>query len=57
MDRMFREIDRDRRRFFSVAALTLAAAQFGLVRPASAQSKAAGQSASNARGVLSGLLD
>ncbi|SRR5258706_4811338 len=51
MDRMYREIDRNRRRFLSAAALTLAAAQFGLVRPASAQSKAAGQSASNAGGI------
>jgi haloacetate dehalogenase len=55
MDRMQREIDRNRRRFLSVAALTLAAAQFGLVRPASAQSKAAGQSASNARGFFPGF--
>ena len=50
MDRMFREIDRNRRRFFSVAALTLAAAQFGRVRRASAQSKTAGLPASNAGG-------
>ena len=55
MDRMFREIDRNRRRFLSVAALSLAAAQFGLVRPASAQSKAAGQSAPNARGFFPGF--
>jgi haloacetate dehalogenase len=55
MDRMHREIDRNRRRFLSVAALTLAAAQFGLVRPASAQSKAAGQSASNAGGFFPGF--
>jgi haloacetate dehalogenase len=55
MYRMHREIDRNRRRFLSVAALTLAAAQFGLVRPASAQSKAAGRSASNARGFFPGF--
>lgn len=39
-------IDQDRRLFFGMAAFTLAAAQFGLIRPASAQSKAAGRSAS-----------
>lgn len=55
MGRMYREIDRNRRRFLSVAALSLAAAQFGLVRPASAQSKAAGQSASNAGGFFPGF--
>ena len=55
MDRMHREIDRNRRRFLSVAALTLAAARFGLVRPASAQSKAVGRSASNAGGFFPGF--
>ena len=33
-------IDHPRRRFFSTAALTVAAAQFGLIGPADAQSKA-----------------
>jgi hypothetical protein len=47
MKEKFEPIDRDRRLFFGVAAFTLAAAQLGLVRPASAQSKAAGQSASD----------
>jgi haloacetate dehalogenase len=55
MDRMFREIDRDRRRFLSVAALTLATAQFGLVRPASAQSKTAGLPASDVGGFFPGF--
>lgn len=44
MKETFEPIDRDRRLFFGVAAVTLAAAQLGLIRPASAQSKAAGQS-------------
>jgi haloacetate dehalogenase len=41
MDKLktFEGVDRDRRHFFGVAALTLAAAQFGLVRSASAQAK------------------
>jgi hypothetical protein len=39
MDRMFGEIDRIRRHFLSVAALTLANAQLGIVRSAAAQSK------------------
>src|SRR5258708_25164642 len=47
MDRIFGEIDRNRRCFFNMAAMTLAAAQFGLVRPASAQSKTTGPAAVN----------
>jgi haloacetate dehalogenase len=47
MDRMFGEIDRNRRCFLNMAAMTLAAAQFGLVRPTSAQSKTAGPAAVN----------
>ena len=39
MDREVEEIDRNRRRFSAMAALTLAAAQFGVVRSAPAQSK------------------
>jgi haloacetate dehalogenase len=46
VNRQFEEIDRERRRFSSAALVALAAAQLGLIRPASAQSKAAGQSAS-----------
>ena len=46
MKETFESIDRDRRLFLGVAAFTLAAAQPGLIRPASAQSKAAGRSAS-----------
>ncbi len=44
---MSNEINHERRRFFGAAAMTLAAAQFGLVRSASAQSKAAGPPAVN----------
>ena len=39
MDQKVEEIDRNRRRFSAMAILTLAAAQFGVVRSASAQSK------------------
>jgi haloacetate dehalogenase len=39
VDREVETIDRNRRRFSAMAAVTLAAAQFGVVRPASAQSK------------------
>jgi haloacetate dehalogenase len=42
MDRIIDEIHRDRRRFFGVAALTLAAAQLGLIRSALAQSQTPG---------------
>jgi hypothetical protein len=42
MDKNRGEINRGRRRFSSMAALTLAAAQFGVVRPAPAQSKTPG---------------
>jgi pimeloyl-ACP methyl ester carboxylesterase len=55
MNRKFREIDRNRRCFLSMAALTLAAAQFGLARPASTQSKTAGPPASNAGGFFPGF--
>lgn len=44
---MSNEINHERRRFFGAAAMTLAAAQFGLVRSASAQSKTAGPPAVN----------
>src|SRR5450755_1953322 len=47
MDRMLGEIDRDRRCFLNMAAMTLAAAQFGPVRPAWAQSRTAGPAAVN----------
>jgi haloacetate dehalogenase len=44
MNRPFEEIDRDRRRFSSAAVIALAAAQLGLIRTASAQSKAVSES-------------
>jgi haloacetate dehalogenase len=45
MKERFEPIDQDRRHFFGVAASAVAAAQLGLIGPASAQSNAAGQSA------------
>ena len=44
MDKMFKEFDQNRRCFSSMLAMTLAAAQFGLVRGATAQSKTLGPS-------------
>src|SRR5260221_13495953 len=44
MNRPFEEIDRDRRRFSGAAVIALAAAQLGLIRTASAQSKAVSES-------------
>lgn len=55
MDRMFEEIDRNRRCISSMAALTLAAAQFGLVRSASAQSETPGPRAVKAAGFFPGF--
>jgi hypothetical protein len=51
----FEEIDQNRRRFLGGAAVTLAADQLGLVRPASAQSKTSSLSAvsSEASGLFS----
>jgi haloacetate dehalogenase len=56
MDSKLSEIDPNRRGFFSMAAaLTLAAAQFGLVRPASAQPKTPGQGADKDDGFFPGF--
>jgi len=55
MDRTLGEIDRNRRESLRAAGLALAAAQFGLVRSASAQSKAPGLPAVKAEGFLPGF--